>query len=651
MDVEADETEQLFDDRSFDPRDLDDRRVGGEPAEGARHLERFAEAAEAIDEVAIERLLPRPDAPLRDGVHFLLRHVPPLRHAVEERVVDGFDRALRARALVVGEAAEWGVDVGVGGGPVGLHVHADLSEEPARVGLAVEDADRAGRGEGLGEDRLPRARDVVAAARRDRAHADDERLARFARSESSRHITSAAVVAPPGLSIRRTTLRTFGSSRSVADGVGDRVRADELHVDERDVLRATIDDVTVDVEDGHLRARAELRPRDDVRVVLFVGDRVADQILRRALDLVVEGELVDELRGARFFREGHPVLGGFAYVVDRQVPPLRDVLREDRLVRGVGGLGVGAGAGARLRVRVHLGGAFVGRDADELPLDPELLEQPGEVEVLVAEADVAERPGGVEDGAIRVGADVERVDAAVLEAAEDFLPARAEDADRVGELLGVGERRGRLRAEDERDRLHVLALRELPERAEEGDVVARPGGPFEPEPDRARELRQAGVHVAGDRRGEVLTDRAVAPEAVPRDEAAAERGVAQVDLEAGGADDGALRVVGEVGDLDVAAGASEPRDIDGEDRAREDEVAPLEVLRFEPDLEGARPSGAEVEAEDVARVEDRVAGLRHRLGGGPLKSCATAANAKCELGRSVAPMLTPERPFRSGLVE
>ena len=52
-----------------------------------------------------------------------------------------------------------------------------LLEQAAQVGLAVEDADRARHGQRQREDVLARARHVVPAARRHRAHRHDERLA------------------------------------------------------------------------------------------------------------------------------------------------------------------------------------------------------------------------------------------------------------------------------------------------------------------------------------------------------------------------------------------------------------------------------------------------------------------------------------------
>ena len=53
--------------------------------------------------------------------------------------------------------------------------------------------------------------------------------------------------------------------------------------------------------------------------VLLVRDRRADQVLRRALELVVEGEPVDEPRVARLLGERHPVLGSRAHLLERQV--------------------------------------------------------------------------------------------------------------------------------------------------------------------------------------------------------------------------------------------------------------------------------------------------------------------------------------------
>ena len=79
---------------------LDDRRVVGQVRRGARGGERLAQAAEVIDEVPLDRLLPHPDAAPTDRVDLGLRHAAALAHAVEERVVKLVD-LVRELALLV----------------------------------------------------------------------------------------------------------------------------------------------------------------------------------------------------------------------------------------------------------------------------------------------------------------------------------------------------------------------------------------------------------------------------------------------------------------------------------------------------------------------------------------------------------------------
>ena len=136
--------------------------------------------------------------------------------------------------LVFGEGAVERLGVGARGRLVGLDVDADLLEELAHVGLAVEDADGAGDGERLREDRLARRGDVVAAARRVAPHRDDERLT-FAVSTASRHITSAAIDEPPGALDAEDDGADARSSRACFQRLGDGVRADEVRAEERDV--------------------------------------------------------------------------------------------------------------------------------------------------------------------------------------------------------------------------------------------------------------------------------------------------------------------------------------------------------------------------------------------------------------------------------
>ena len=229
-----------------------DRRVRREVRGVARGVERVAEAAHLVDELVLERLLARPHAALTDGVDLLLRHVAALRHAVEEHVVELLHLVAQLDALVVGEAAVERLGVGARRRLADLDVDADLAEQLAHVGLAVEDADRAGDGQRQREDLLGGRRDVVAAARRDRAHRDDERLLLGELLQLAPHHVRGHRRAAGALDAEHDGLDVVVVPERL-DRLGDRVRADELHAEERHGLRAAVDDVAVDVEEADAR--------------------------------------------------------------------------------------------------------------------------------------------------------------------------------------------------------------------------------------------------------------------------------------------------------------------------------------------------------------------------------------------------------------
>ena len=133
-----------------------------------------------------------------------------------------------------------------------------LSKRPAGDELAGVDADRSGERAGLRHEHVAGHRDVIAARRRQVGHRDDDRPLAARRScviISSRQITSDAVEAPPGLSMRRTIARIDESARICADVFDDRIRADHRPVD-RVVAAAARRDRADGVEHGNLAAAA-----------------------------------------------------------------------------------------------------------------------------------------------------------------------------------------------------------------------------------------------------------------------------------------------------------------------------------------------------------------------------------------------------------
>ncbi len=137
------EPEDPPDQAGLDHGQLLNGRVVREAREPARFGERLPQAAYFVDQPAIARLLTRPHAALSDRVDLLLPEVPALGDPREEHVVELVHLVIELRALLVGEGAEDRLGVRLGGGLVNLDADADLAQELAHVGLAVEDADAA----------------------------------------------------------------------------------------------------------------------------------------------------------------------------------------------------------------------------------------------------------------------------------------------------------------------------------------------------------------------------------------------------------------------------------------------------------------------------------------------------------------------------
>ena len=267
---------------------------------------------------------------------------------------------------------------------------------------------------------------------------------------------------------------------------------------------------------------------------------------------------------------------------------------EDRLVLAEQILLIGARDLARVLVRELLGGRLVLAHADELGLDAELVEEAGEVHVLRAEARVADAARRVHDDTIGVRADVERLSAVVFEATERLLAVRAQDAERVGQLFGVGVAVGRLGAEDERHRRDLFVVGDLPELPEELHVLADVGRLLDAEVDGALRARNARARVyAGDRRGGVLGR----PSSRCRDRCRRARRrrprSAERDLEPRRSDHATTRVIRDVRHLDVAAGAAHAGDVDAERRARRNCSSPSRYLSSRPTSTLRVPGGPE----------------------------------------------------------
>ena len=193
-------------------------------------------------------------------------------------------------------------------------------------------------------------------------------------------------------------------------------------------------------------------------LVLLVRDVVADELLGRPLELVVEREPVDKPGLARLGRDERPVARHVAHaLLARGAGRATGCARRPTSICRSMSRWSARGDRAGVLVGELLRGRLVRTDADEVRLDADLVEQPLQVDVLRLEARVAHAARRGDDDAVRAGARVERLGARVLQRAEDLLAVRPEHADGVGELLGVGERARGLGAEDERHGVDVRA--------------------------------------------------------------------------------------------------------------------------------------------------------------------------------------------------
>ena len=112
---------------------------------------------------------------------------------------------------------------------------------------------------------------------------------------------------------------------------------------------------------------------------------------------------------------------------------------------------------------------------------------------------------------IRFGlrANVERAALSIFDVAHHFLAVGAEQANRIAELFGVGERVGRLGLEHERNRLEIGIARQPPELTKKRDVPARARRLVDADLERVRALGQARAAITRERRAQVEA-RAVA---------------------------------------------------------------------------------------------------------------------------------------------
>ena len=184
--------------------------------------------------------------------------------------------------------------------------------------------------------------------------------------------------------------------------------------------------------------------------------------------------------------------------------------------------------------------------------------------------------------------------------------AAPQDAQRVGQLLGVRVRRRGLGAQHERHRLDAPILGELPEPAEQRHVAARAGRLLEADPRRVRQGRDPRLRVVRDGGSRVLGDRPRASQPVAEERAAAGAQPAPVHLETRRAEHAAALVARQVRDLHAAERAAHVGDIHAERRpvrhlARA--ARRLPVLQLDPQLDVAPPGGPEREAEGEAPVE------------------------------------------------
>ena len=183
------------------------------------------------------------------------------------------------------------------------------------------------------------------------------------------------------------------------------------------MLRAPVDDVAVEVEDGDLLPRCRTSPARRRPVVLLVRDVACRP---------APGSRARARRRTRARRRGPRRAPRSATTVPRSAASRTwsssGAGRAPRFGRRPPRAGAADPRGRRARrcpacSFVNCSGALLcGADADELGLDADLVEQPLEVDVLRLEPGVAHAARRVDDDAVGVRADVERVGARVLQA-------------------------------------------------------------------------------------------------------------------------------------------------------------------------------------------------------------------------------------------
>ena len=165
-----------------------------------------------------------PHVPAADRVDRVVRHAAPVGDRADEPAVHVAQLVEQIGALFVGVAAEPALRVGVRAVLVDVDVDAELVHEPRQIGLAREDADRAGDRHRLGEDHVAAGRDEVAARRGE--FDIEHRIGLTLRvANTSRAISSDASALPPGESMRRITAPMLGSLRAATSAADQRLAA------------------------------------------------------------------------------------------------------------------------------------------------------------------------------------------------------------------------------------------------------------------------------------------------------------------------------------------------------------------------------------------------------------------------------------------
>ncbi len=80
-----------------------------------------------------------------------------------------------------------------------------------------------------------------------------------------------------------------------------------MHVDNWHMLGSSIDDLSVQVQERDLATAGETRRCTGLLAVLPIGDTVADELLGRAFEFVIESVTVDESSRAGFARTNGPL--------------------------------------------------------------------------------------------------------------------------------------------------------------------------------------------------------------------------------------------------------------------------------------------------------------------------------------------------------